>query len=232
MRISPSAFPSAINIRHSDCLDKDSVWPMNVELCIFRMPIRKKDNYSLAMVQNLANKLKSSLAPNGMLFVVCYAPSECKSRPFEVASEIAKTGLNHVDNIIVERTWRPGKKTESTLVNTHDYVFMFVNGDTWTIDRAPLKQYLFQPEDQPCIGNSWLVESGSLDESYSDDLAELLVRFADLLPGSSIFDPFLGNSGIIKASLKLGHSLNGFEPDLKKINQYKKIIEEFKLEDM
>ena len=170
--------------------------------------------------------------PNGILFVICYAPSESKSRPFEVASEIAKAGFNHVDNIVVEKTWQPGLKSKSTLVNTHDYVFFFVNGDTWTIDRTPIKQYLFQQPDQPCCSNTWLVESGSLDESYSDDLAELLIRFADLLPGSSIFDPYMGNAGIVKSCLKLGHSLTGFEPDLKKITQYQKIIEEFKLEDV
>lgn len=231
MRLSPSAFPSAINIKHQGPLESDSVWPMNVELVIFRIPIRKKDGYSEYLLKTVAAKLKASLAPNAMAFVICYAPSECKSRPFEVAHEIAKTGLNHVDNIVVERTWHPGKKSDQTLVNTHDYVFFFVNGDTWTIDRTPLKQYLFQPADQPCIGNTWLVQSDSLDDAYSDDMAELIIRFADLLPGSSVFDPFMGNSGIVKSCLKLGHSLTGFEPDLKKINKYKKIIEEFKLED-
>ena len=232
MRLSPSAFPSAINVRHSRPLEPGSVWPHNVELCLFRMPIRKKDGYSVQLVQNLASKLKASMAPNGILFVICYAPSESKSRPFEVASEIAKAGFNHVDNIVGEKTWQPGLKSKSTLVNTHDYVFFFVNGDVWTIDRAPIKQYLFQQPDQPCCSNTWLVESGSLDESYSDDLAELLIRFADLLPGSSIFDPYMGNAGIVKSCLKLGHSLTGFEPDLKKITQYQKIIEEFKLEDV
>jgi hypothetical protein len=231
MRLSPTAFPSAINIKHNKPLDADLIWPMNVELAIFRVPIRKKDGYTIHMVKGLATKLKASLAPNAMAFVICYAPSECKSRPFEVASEFANTGLNHVDNIVVERTWKPGKKSDQTLVNTHDYVFFFVNGDQWTIDRSPIKQYMFQPEDQPCVGTTWLVESGALDEAYSDDLAELLVRFADLLPGSAVFDPWMGNNGIVKACLKLGHSLTGFEPDLKKINQYKKLIEEFKLED-
>jgi hypothetical protein len=204
---------------------------MNVELAIFRMPIRKKDGYTPQLLQSISQKLKASLAPNGMAFVICYAPSECKSRPFEVAHEIASTGLNHVDNIVVERTWYPGKRSDQTMVNTHDYVLFFVNGESWTIDRAPLRQYLFQPEDQPCIGNTWLVQSGSLDESYSDDLAELIVRFADLLPGSSIFDPFMGASGIVKTCLRLGHSLTGFEPDGKKIKQYEKIISDFKLED-
>jgi tRNA G10 N-methylase Trm11 len=83
-------------------------------------------------------------------------------------------------------------------------------------------------ETSPCVGNTWLVETGSLDESYSDDLASLLIRMSDLLPGSSVFDPFMGNSAILKACLTMGHSLTGFETDKRKIKQYQKIIEDFK----
>lgn len=231
MRISPTAFPSAITIKHAKPLDKESIWPMNVELAVFSMPIRKKDGYDVHSMHALATRLKASMAPNGKVFINCYAPAEAKSRPFEVANEMVKAGFNHVDNIVVEKTWMPGRKSDSTLVNTHEYVFFFVNGENWTIDRSPVRQYLMLPEDQPCCGNTWLVQSGSLDEAYSDDLAELIVRFSDLLPGSSVFDPYMGNSGIIKSCLKLGHSLTGFESDLKKIKQYQKIIEEFKLEE-
>jgi len=231
LRITPTAFPSAISIKHSKALDKDNVWPMNVELAIFSVPIRKKDGYDINMMRILAAKLKASMAVNSKVFIVCYAPSECKSRPLEVASEMVKAGFTHVDNIIIEKTWMPGKKSDHNLVNTHEFVLFFTNSDSWTIDRTPVRQYLMLPEDQPCCGNTWLVQSGSLDEAYSDDLAELIVRFSDLLPGSSVFDPYMGNSGIVKACLKLGHSLTGFEPDIKKIKQYQKIIEEFKLEE-
>jgi hypothetical protein len=92
---------------------------------------------------------------------------------------MVKAGFNHVDNIIVEKTWLPGKRAENMLVNSHDYILFFVNGDVWKIDRTPIKQYIMSEESAPCCGNTWLVETGSLDDSYSDDLAELLLRFSD-----------------------------------------------------
>lgn len=224
----PSVFDSSIKISNMMPMDSSSIWPHSVEICITRVPIRKRDGYSVDFVKNLANKLKASMAPNGIVYLICYAPTECKFRPFEIGSEMVKAGFNHVDNIVIEKTWLPGKRSENNLVNSHDYVLFFCNGDVWKIDRSPVKQYLMLDETSPCIGNTWLVETGSLDESYSDDLANLLIRMSDLLPGSSVFDPFMGNSAVLKACLTMGHSLTGFETDKRKIKQYQKIIEEFK----
>jgi hypothetical protein len=177
-------------------------------------------------MKNFAEKLKSSMAQNGLVFLVCYAPTEAKFRPFEVAKTMMDAGFNHVDNIVIEKTWLPGKRAENMLVNSHEYVLFFCNGDVWKIDRQPVKKYLMLEDSAPCVGNTWLVETGSLDEAYSDDLAELLLRMASCLPGSSVFDPFMGNSASLKACLKLGHSLTGFETDQRKISQYKKVIED------
>jgi hypothetical protein len=220
-------FDTHIKIDTLNPMDKDAVWPANIEVCVTKFPIRKRDGFSADLLKKFVKKLKASVVPNGKVYIVCYAPSECKSRPFEVAKEMIGAGFNHIDNIVVEKTWMPGKRAENMLVNSHDYVLFFVNGDTWKIDRSPLHTYLMQEESSPCIGNTWLVQTGGLDEGYSDDLAELLLRFSDLLPGSSVFDPFMNNSGIIKACLKLGHSLKGFETDNRKINQYKKLLEEY-----
>lgn len=220
-------FDTHIKINNIDPFDKDAVWPQNVELCITKFPIRKRDGYSPELLKKFVDKLKSVMVQNGKAFIICYAPSECKSRPFEVAKAMTDVGFNHVDNIVCEKTWMSGKRSENMLVNSHDYVLFFVNGDTYKVDRSPIRYYMQLPDDVPCIGNTWLVESGGLDESYSDDLAELLVRFSDLLPGSSIFDPFGGSSGIIKTCLKLGHSMTSFETSKRKIEQYKKIIEEY-----
>ncbi|NBW57981.1 hypothetical protein EBR43_09435 [bacterium] len=225
-------FNSSIKISHSMPMESSAIWPHSVEICITRIPIRKRDGYSLEFMKSLASKLKASMAPNGIVYLICYAPIECKFRPFEIGSEMVKAGFNHVDNIVVEKTWLPGKRSENNLVNSHDYVLFFCNGDVWKIDRSPIRQYLMLDEAAPCIGNTWLVETGSLDESYSDDLAALLIRMADLLPGSSVFDPFMGNSAILKACLNMGHSLTGFEMDKRKIKQYEKIIEDFKKKEL
>ena len=103
----------------------------------------------------------------------------------------------------------------------------FCNGDVWNLDRLPIRQYLGTDSEISCPGNTWKVETGSLDESIPPDLAELLLRMTDSLPGSIIFDPFLGTSSTLLASLKLGHSFFGFESDPKRIKKYEKIVEEF-----
>lgn len=221
-----SIFNTSVKVHQMRLDEKDAIWPVGVEICIARVPIRKRDGYSPEAFQAFAKRLKSSMAKNGVVYLICYAPSEAKYRPFELAKGMVDVGFNHVDNIIVEKTWLPGKRAENTLVNSHDYVLFFCNGDVWKIDREPLRKYLMLDESTPCIGNTWLVETGSLDETYSEDLAELLIRMTDCLPGSSIFDPYMGNSASLKACLKLGHSFTGFETDQRKIKQYKKIVED------
>jgi hypothetical protein len=226
-----TAFSTSVKIHQLRHDDPDAVWPANVEITISRIPIRKRDGYSTEFIRNFAKRLKASMSTNGVVYLICYAPSEAKWRPFEIAKEMVDAGFSHVDNIVVEKTWLPGRRAENTLVNSHDYVLFFCNGNGWKIDRDPVKRYLMLEDSAPCIGNTWLVETGSLDEAYSEDLAELLIRTSDCLPGSSVFDPFMGNSASLRACLKLGHSLTGFETDNRKIDQYKKVIKDQKAKE-
>lgn len=208
-----------------DPLDVLAIWPANIEISIFRIPIRKRDGYSLENVQKLAKKLKSNTVKNGVVFIICYAPNEDKSRPFEVARAFTDEGFTHIDNIIIEKSWLPGKRSESNLVNSHEYVLHFCNGKVWKLDRLPIQEYLKLGEENSCCGNLWKVETGSLEDAYPLDLAELLIRMTDVLPGSLIFDPYMGTSAALQASLKLGHTFYGFETVNSKLIKYKKLID-------
>jgi hypothetical protein len=216
-----------VRIQNLDPFDAAAVWPKNIEICITRLPIRKRDGYSIENVQKFAERLKPCMAKNGVAFIICYAPTEAKGRPFEVANEMAKVGFNHIDNIVIEKSWFPGKRSEINLVNSHEFVFYFCNGEVWKLDRLPIRAYLGTGDDVTCPGNTWKIKTGSLDEAYSVDLAELLLRMTDSLPGSLIFDPYLGTSAPILASLKLGHSFYGFERDAKKMVKYDKLIKDW-----
>jgi len=220
-------FATNIRIGNLDPLDINAVWPNNIEVTICRVPIRKRDGYSADRIKKLAEKLKSNTVKNGIVFLLCYAPNECKSRPFEVAKAMTDAGFNHIDNIIINKSWLPGKRSESNLVNSHEYALYFCNGKVWKLDRLPIKEYLKLDEDASCPGNSWTVETGSLEEAYPLDLAELLIRITDVLPGSTIFDPFMGTSATLQACLKYGHTFHGFETDSRKLNKYKKIINNY-----
>lgn len=222
-----SLFQTNVRIANIDPLHADAVWPMNTEVCITRVPIRKRDGYDAEKFVEFAKKLKNSMVPNGIVFLICYAPIEARWRPFEIAKAMVDQGFNHIDNIVVEKSWFPGKRSETNLVNSHEYVLHFCNGDVWKLDRLPIHQYLKLDNDISCPGNTWKVETGSLDEAYPVDLAELLIRMTDCLPGSVIFDPYCGATGSLKASLKLGHSFHGFEQDAKQMKKYEKIIKEY-----
>lgn len=220
-------FSTNIRINNLGALDDLAVWPANIEITICRIPIRKRDGYSLENVQKLAKKLKTNTVKNGVVFIICYAPNEDKARPFEIAKTFTEEGFTHIDNIIIEKSWLPGKRSESNLVNSHEYVLHFCNGKIWKLDRLPIQEYLKLSEDTSCPGNLWKVETGSLEEAYPLDLAELLIRMTDVLPGSVIFDPYCGTSASLQACLKLGHTFHGFEQNATKMKKYDKIIKDY-----
>ena len=220
-------FNTTVRIKNLDALDSLAQWPHNIEVCIFRVPIRKRDGYSVEKLTEFAKKLRPHMVQNGIVFMICYAPVEDKSRPFEVGKAMQEAGFFYVDNIVVEKSWFPGKRSEINLVNSHEYVMHFCNGKVWNLDRLPIREYLKTSISMSCPGNTWKVETGSLDDSYPVDLAELLIRMTDCLPGSVIFDPYMGSSAALRTALKLGHSFYGFEKDERRMKKYDKIIKEF-----
>lgn len=217
------------NVRMSslDPMSDKAIWPMNTEVCITRIPIRKRDGFDTEAFTEFAKKLKQHMVPNGIVFLICYAPTEAKSRPFEVAKIMTDIGFHHIDNIIIQKTWFPGKRSEVNLVNSHEYVLHFCNGNVWKLDRVPIRQYLNTDDSITCPGNTWQVETGSLDEAYPVDLAELLLRMTDCLPGSIVFDPFGGGTGSLRAALKLGHTFYGFNITNKLQAKCRTIVEEY-----
>lgn len=221
-------FSTNVRVSNLDPMDKDAIWPKNIEICIARIPIRKRDGFTVDGFEKFAKRLKDHMVPNGIVFLICYAPVEAKGRPFDIANRMAEVGFTHVDNIVVQKTWFPGKRSEVNLVNSHEYVLHFCNGDVWKLDRLPIREYLKIDDDISCPGNTWKIETGSLDEAYPLDLAELLIRMTDCLPGSIIFDPFMGTQASLKAAIKLGHSFYGFEKDAKRMKKYEKMIKEVK----
>lgn len=220
-------FNTNIRVQNLDPMHKDAVWPANTEVCITRVPIRKRDGFDPDQFKAFAERLKANMVPNGIVFLICYAPIEAKWRPFELAKIMSDQGFTHIDNIVIKKTWFPGKRSEINLVNSHEYVLHFCNGNVWKLDRLPVREYLKTDSEVSCPGNTWEIETGSLDESYPVDLAELLIRMTDCLPGSVIFDPFGGGTGALRASLKLGHSFFGFETDDKQLKKYEKIFKEY-----
>lgn len=219
-------FQTSVRIQEMDSMSPNAVWPANTEICITRIPIRKRDGWDEEKFKEFAKRLKTNMVPNGIVFLICYAPIEAKWRPFEVAKLMSDIGFTHIDNIVIKKTWFPGKRSETNLVNSHEYVLHFCNGNVWKLDRLPLRAYMKVNDALSCPGNTWEIETGSLDESYPVDLAELLIRMTNCLPGSVVFDPYCGGTGSLKAALKLGHSFFGFETDKKQLKKYEKVVQD------
>ena len=71
-------FESNVRIVNLDPLAQDAVWPANIEICITKMPIRKRDGWSPEFMDKFSKKLKLHMTNNGIVFLVCYAPVEAK----------------------------------------------------------------------------------------------------------------------------------------------------------
>lgn len=99
-------FDQVIRVSELDLFSEDAVWPFNVQVCITRVPARKKDGWSQEMFDKFALKLKSSMARNGSVFLIVYAPSEQKSRPFDIVNSMVRAGFTHVDNIVIKKVFR------------------------------------------------------------------------------------------------------------------------------
>ena len=80
-----SIFQTNVRINNLDAMSSDAIWAKNIEVCITRIPIRKRDGFDPDKFKQFAAKLKSHMVPNGIVFLICYAPIEAKWRPFEIA---------------------------------------------------------------------------------------------------------------------------------------------------
>lgn len=208
-----SYFQSTYLVQPTSFFDPEAVQVKNIEVVITRVPGRSKDGYSLDMVNSLTNRLKESVVDGGFVFLICYGPIECRWRPFEISKVMCEKGFNQIDNIIIRKSWNSGKRTEHALTNNYEYVLFFINGKARILDKRPLRKYFGTPEEETCIGNVWDIKDTTLNDSISYDLSNLLIKLTNILPGSTIMNPFGGSVHLLKAAIELGHSYYSWEPN-------------------
>lgn len=216
-----------IRILNSNPMSNSTIFPANSDICITRLPVRKVDGYTEAFINNFIEKIKSSMTDGGIVFLICYAPVECKSRPFEISKKMVEAGFTHIDNIVVEKTWVPGRRMDNMLTNSHEYVLYFCKGSAWTIDKEALEDFFQIDKTDEFLGNTWLIDTGALEQSIPICLAEALIRMTNCLPGALIIDPFMENDSTLQVAMKLGYSFWGCETDKKRIKKYEKIMNDY-----
>jgi hypothetical protein len=146
------------------------------------------------------------------------------------AAEMVKAGFILVDIIVASRPWWGGKRSDTHLALSHEYIFLFSKSSAWYLDRSPVYPLLDGPkyEDASCPGNAWdlkwNLKTFNPAENYSADIAAAIMKMVCLLPGSVVFDPIMGGSSGLEAAIECGHSFIGYEPDLDKYTKYGKIL--------
>jgi hypothetical protein len=201
-------------------------WPRNVDVIMFRFPARAKDGATIISDTRLAARIVTALNTNGWCIFFAYGSIENKLRPFQFADVLKLTGLTLVDVAVFSKPWWGGKKSDTHLTGSYEYVFMFTSAKRWYLDRSYLHDVIKgeKYEGVSCPGNSWDLARYNPAELYPQDVASSILKMICLLPGSVILDPLMGGSAGLEASVTCGYSFIGYEADLKKYNSYSKVL--------
>lgn len=228
MHIQGGIFPTSVSVHN--CSYKDAEWMRNISLIMFRFPSRRKDGSYDIDLSSFAANVRDSLNPNGWVVMFSYGSIENKLRPFEAAAAFQAAGLYLVDIVIINRPWWGGKKSDTHLALSHEYVFIFSKNFKWYLDRSHIYEILSgdKYEGTSCPGNSWDLKSYNHNEVYSVDLAMALMKMLCLLPGSVVLDPFMGGASGIEAAVNCGHSFIGFESDTEMYAKCSKVLKKVK----
>jgi hypothetical protein len=141
-------------------------------------------------------------------------------------------GLNLVDIVVTTRPWWGGKRSDTHLAMSHEYIFFFTKSNRWFLDRTPIYPLLegAKYEGATCPGNAWVIKeswplaSYNPAEVYPTELAAAIMKMICLLPGSVVFDPIMGGPNGLISAVSCGHSFIGFESDPRQYEKYGKVI--------
>lgn len=228
MQYQGGIFPTTYTI--NNCHHTADEWKRNVDLCLFRFPTRRKDGSYELDLPAFCDKIMNSLSPKGWCVAFAYGSIENKLRPFVFAAAMVKAGFNLVDIVIASRPWWGGKRSDTHLALSHEYIFLFAKSNQWHLDRTPVYPLLTGPkyEGASCPGNSWDIKwdlkNFNPAENYSADLAAAIMKMVCLLPGSVVLDPIMGGPSGLEAALECGHSFIGYEPDVDRYAKYAKVL--------
>jgi hypothetical protein len=197
-----------------------------VDAVMFRFPARKKDGADDISDTLLAAHIATSLNANGWCVFFAYGSIENKLRPFQFAEVLRMAGLTLVDVCAISKPWWGGKKADTHLTGSYEYVFLFTNAKRWYLDRSYVHDFVVgeKYDGVSCPGNSWELKHYNPAELYPQDVAAAILKMVCLLPGSVVLDPLMGGSSGVEAAIACGHSFIGYEPNIQKYNSYARVL--------
>lgn len=197
---------------------KQLKWPTGIDLMLTRLPATERDGYSRGLVGLVANEAFYHMHPHGLAFVVIQSYKEDKARAHEVINEFRLAGFSFIETIIWVKSQYTPTQGGKRLNNVFDYILFFARGDGYHLNRkaiAPLRRRISRDDtESACAGNVWIIDSADKNE-LPEELIETIFALTNLLPGSTVVDPFMGDGDVLRMALKNNLSFWGCEADRK-----------------
>lgn len=216
------------NLINKSCTETE--WPQHINLLITKFPATEKEGFSKGLVGYVANRAYQNMNNNSLLYIITPSYKEDKTRPFSIVEIFEKAGFKFVDTIPwVKNKFIPTQGSKR-LNNVFDFIFMFSKGDNYHLDRSSIsylrnKLSISNDEDYLCSGNVWIIPVEDRDV-VPVELIECCIKLSNLLPNSTIVDPFMNSGSSLIASINNGHSFWGCEIDKNKVSKCKKIVKD------
>lgn len=206
----------------------EAVWPQNIDLMITKLPSTEKEGYSQGLIAYIANRTFHNMNPNSLAFVIASSYKEQKERPYLIVEVFKSAGFQFIDTIVWEKNKYTPTQGGKRLNNVYDFVFLFAKGDNYHLDRERIA-YLRRDGhgEYLCAGNVWRIKVDEKD-SVPQELAECAIKLANLLPNSTIVDPFMDSGAVLRASLHMKHSFWGVEENGLKFKRCQKVVRDYR----
>jgi DNA modification methylase len=203
-------------------------WPMNIDLMVTKLPSTEKEGYTQGLVGYIANRCYQNMNANSLAYVIVSSFKEEKRRPFKVVEIFEQAGFTFVDTIIWEKNKYTPTQGGKRLNNVYDFIFQFAKGDNYHLDRESIAHLRKDGAgDYLCAGNIWRIKVDEKD-SLPKELVDCILKLSNLLPDSTIVDPFMDTGATLKAALEGQHSFWGCEPDPLKFKRCTKVVKEYR----
>jgi len=209
-------------------------WPQSVDLLITKLPVTEKEGYTSGNVSYVANQTYYHMNNNSLGYVIVSAYKDDKSRPYDVIKIFEKAGFNFIDTLIWVRNKFTPTQGGKRLNNVYDFILQFAKGDNYHLDRAAVSYLKSAFDDKEsdsskehlCPGNVWRIKMDDKDV-LPDELIQCLIDVSNIIPKSTIIDPFMQDGIVLRLALKNSLGFWGCEADRNQFKKCKTIIKDY-----
>lgn len=219
-----------INTIHlGDCIE-GMRWlaPESVDLTITSPPFKDADNFSPALIRDMAAEVWRLSKPNSLFFLNFGHLAEDKARPFKVLFMAMGPGFQLAETFVWAKNHFKPIQGRKRVNNLTEFIFMLYKGEMPDLDRLSIgvpyvdksnAKRFNNGRDLRCRGNLWQIPYQTINkksEKLHNDrfpvgLPEFCIKLSGIPDGATVLDPFSGSATVALASKNLKKSFIGFE---------------------